>query len=472
MNATLPTARTDARRALLLVLGCAIVAWLLFVAASYIDVLAQGTASRFAEEPTPSAPEIARYVYFASVAVFGLGSLIALRRTTQLRAADATTTLARPVQLLAGTTLIIAAAISTITCIFLFFDGFLGGPADTSPLTQVVNLYVPIVLHTALVVTLVLAGFVFTPSPAPVLHSAPTPHAAKHPAAENPAAQHLAPDESPGGSDPESQRSTALAFAVPVVTAAAAFIAGLIAADLMGTATQVWLWTVVLAVVGAGIVAGTRLAQRALAQQSTGQPSRAATIGAKNLNFVLSIVLAGSAAVMSLGYGASAVDSLSSTPWLSASVSSTAQDGSDGQSWSVNGSDLGADSTFSATLQPGDVELGSASADRDGWIDMMGDLPSQHAAGEYQVEVHGVARDGRAVSVSVPFTITDDGSIANEANADSSADLTTQVSAVSAGWVFSDLLPAGLLLVIASAVVFLTVTTRARAERPSARRIE
>ncbi|WP_017792295.1 hypothetical protein [Leucobacter salsicius] len=466
--------RSIARRSLLLVLGAAVVAWLLFVAGVYVDMLPRGAADAYATDAESRSPEFSRYFMFAAVAVLGLGSLIALRRTSGLRARGAQSALVRPVQLFAGGTLIVAASISASICMVLFFDGFLGGSGAASPLTQTVDLYVPIVLHTALVVTLVLAGFVFVPRGGPVPTATPATVApsaqelAQSPHSE--ALQHSTPVQhsTPLPHSPESlqaQRSAARGFAVPLVTASAALIAGLIVADLTGSATQVWLWTLVLAVIGGGIVAGTISAARALAQQSHSQRPRGAAVGAKNLNFVLSIVLVGSAAILALGYGSSAVNALTSSPWLSVGVfESGPGNGVDGEplTWTASGGDLELGTSITVTMQPADIELDTVAVGRDGWGDISGTLPAEDEPGDYVIEAHALTEDGRELKASASFGRNADGVFMSGESADAYVTAPALVSPISAHWVFSDLLPAGLLLLIAAAVTGLSITARAR----------
>ena len=466
MTNTLVSGRAAARGTLLLVLGCAVAAWLLFVAATYIDLIRAGEPVAYTSDAATESVSLVPIVFFAAVAVLGFGALTGLRRMTQLSAAQAEalneseadadavgaplTALARPVRLFSGTTLIVATAISAFTCVGLFFSGFFGGQTSSSPLVQTVNLYLPIVLHTALVVTLVLAGFVFTPRSGPRRAANVSSVAAR-----------------PVEGDP--QRTAALGFAIPVVTAAAALIAGLIAADLTGSATQVWLWTIVLAVIGAGIVAGTRASQHAISQQPDPLHPRGAAVGAKNLNFVLSIVLVAAAGVMSLGYGSSAVGSLRSSPWVSAGVYGDTST-SDDIEWSVSGSDLLAGSTLTARLSPSGTELATNTVDRDGWGNAAGQLEVQSEPGNYSIDVKAVSRDGREVTASTPFTITDRGQLKEDASSDSYTDVPSVLSPVTARWVFADLVPAGLLLIIAAATTVLTVTQRAREYgRPAAK---
>lgn len=450
--------RIIACRSLLLVLGAAVVAWLLYVAAVYVDMLTQGAAATYTTELKQGPPEFSRYLMFAAVATLGLGSLLALRRTSGLRAHGAESALVRPVQLFAGGALIVAAAISASICMVLFFDGFLGGSGAVSPLTQTVDLYVPIVLHTALVVTLILAGFVFVPrgGSAPAAKSAETaPEAPEAPEVPEPA---------------QEQRSAARGFAIPLVTASAALIAGLIVADIIGSATQVWLWTLVLAVIGGGIVAGTISAARALAQQSHSQRPRGAAVGAKNLNFVLSIVLVGSATVLALGYGSSAVNALSSSPWLSVSVYEAGPgDGTteDHLTWTAGGGELKLGTSITVTMQPANIELDTMAVGRDGWGDASGTLPAEDSPGDYVLEAHALTDDGRELTASASFSRDADGKFVSGSPTDGYSNAPTLVSNISAPWVFSDLLPAGLLLLIATTVTGLSITARAR-ERQAA----
>lgn len=459
-------ARAAARRALLLVLTSAVAAWALFVVGSCISLLISRPTDASFGYIAPGSIEYPRLVYVAAVAVFGIGSLIALRRAARLRAAGASTALARPVQRLASTSIIIAAAISTIVCISLFFSGFLAGDSETRALTQSVNLYLPIVLHTALVVTLMLAGFVFTPrgradggdsnSNSAVAASDSTAAAAEVVASAEPSE--------------DAQRATALGFAVPLITAAAALIAGLIVADVIGSATPAWLWTIVLAVIGAGIVMGTRMSRRALEQQRTDRP-RGPAVGARNLNFVFSIVLVSSATFLSFGYGVAAVNALQASPWLSVNVFSGVKDsGSDSASatWSVNGSDLSAGSDVLAVFLPGSIVPAQVTADHNGWVTAEGPLPSTLAAGDYQFKALGTARDGREIEAVATFTVSVDGNVEESDGSYGYSDIPPQIIAPSARWVFAELVPAGFMLLIATLVVGLTITTRAREQVPAA----
>lgn len=463
MEITQRTSRIVARRSLLLVLGAAIVAWILFVAGIYVDTLLRGAVSTSSTTLEPRSPEYSRYLMFAAVASLGIASLLALRRTSGLRAHGAQSALVRPVQLFAGGALIVAAVISAGTCMVLFFDGFLGSSGTTTPLAQTVDLYLPIVLHTALVVTLVLAGFVFVP------RDAPAPGTQQAQRLEQPEPNAFPAPRVPLPTTPQTQRSAALGFAVPVVTASVALIAGLIAADLTGSATQVWLWTLVLAVVGGGIVAGTRHAGRALAQLPPSTKPRGAAVGAKNLNFVLTIVFVGSSALLALGYGGSAVNALTSSPWLSVGAYESGPGSAPSESlltWTANGSDLKPGSAITVTMQPAGLELDTIEVNRDGWGDLSGSLPAKDEPGDYALEAHAVAKDGRELVAAASFSRNTEGAFVGGDATDAYTDAPSQVSPITAHWLFSDLLPAGLLLLIAAAVAGLTITARARDRGP------
>ncbi|MFC7766880.1 hypothetical protein [Leucobacter soli] len=313
-------------RCLALILGSAALAWLLFVAGQYVRLVEVSGPSQY--DLQPERVTLAQYFYVAAVVVLGLGALFAKRRLAGLGAVSADrSTLVGPVSSFSGLVLIVASAIAVWAVLVLFLGGFFGVTegGDPAPVARIVNLYVPIVLYTALVVTLILLGFVFPPprakhapsadsgttaAPAATPAAAPAesiPPTGAHAAGTVAADAQAATDAQHG----DGQRAVALAFATPIIAAAVALVLGLIVYDVTRTALEVWIWVVILVIIAFGVLVGTRLARRGADERGAQAPIVA---GATTLNFVLVIVFAIAAAGMSLGYAASAVSSLNVSP--------------------------------------------------------------------------------------------------------------------------------------------------------------
>lgn len=461
-------AMSAARWAILLILFSAVLGWILFEIAIFVDVLVDTSAAALNPDSADSlygleAVQVFRpskYILFAAIAVFAVGALMAQKSLLRLRVNSGDSiSLAKAGHEFANTALIISLAIAAWAALAVFLDSFFAtSNADVNVSLRLLNTYLPIVLYTVLVVTVILTAFVFRARRVP-----------------SPATQTELPsqvEDEPRG----AQRNVGLSFAIPIVAVAIALIFGLIVFDLTQTAIQVWIWVIIQSVIAAGIISGTVLAQRAITsfRNVPAKPS-GASIGAKNLNFVLSVIFAAVLSLMSLGYGVSAIEQLRVSPGLTLSVYSNqakvAPMPSDGLILDelfimVNGTDLQRNSAVSVTISDAhsasEVDVIAESADRDGnfWAEEPFDTSLE--AGEYVLSLNAVSADGSILERSLPFIVTEERTSTWPDGVDtySQDPQGTKVLPISLSWVLSDLLPALLLLILAATVIYRTLRTR------------
>ena len=226
------------------------------------------------------------YLYLLGIALFSLGAFIglSLARTERARSESED-----PLTLAAyrfGTlSVIIALAGGAVFAIGNFLTA-LGSRAEESLAARIGGVYLPIVLATGLVVTLLLVSFV---------RRSPEP------------------DESALEDDSRTLRQKALGwgYALPILAAAIAIIFGLIVYDITGTSLEGWVWVIIQVIIASGIILGTRYARRARAEKPPEpRPRTAWASGAWNLNFVLSIVFGAVVSIMAFVFGAEAFDQL------------------------------------------------------------------------------------------------------------------------------------------------------------------
>jgi heme/copper-type cytochrome/quinol oxidase subunit 2 len=158
------------------------------------------------------------------------------------------------------------------------------GSREENLLLRLADVYVPILLATALVVYILLRAFVFRKQ---VIKGA----------------------KKEGMS--ESEKALGLGYAVPIVFTAIAIIFGLVVYDVTRTDLQVWVWVVIQVIIAVGILLGTRFSSKARsAKAAAPRPKQTLAAGAANLNFVLSIVYGAVVSIMSFAFGATAIDKL------------------------------------------------------------------------------------------------------------------------------------------------------------------
>lgn len=460
--------------AIWLILVSALVGWILFEFAVYSDLLvdsALAEASQSSVAPFgPDAVQVFRpskYLLFTAIAVFGIGALIAQKRLIHIRAQkDNRIDLSRAGNEFANTAVIIALALAVWAALSVFLESFFEhGNAEVSVSLRLFNTYLPIILYTILVVSVLLSAFVFRQR--------------VEPQKSEPALRPAEVKEAPVLDEPANvQRTIGLAFAIPIVAVAVALIFGLIVFDLTQTAIQVWIWVIIQIGIGGGIIAGTLFAQKAIApyREHDVKPV-GASIGAKNLNFVLSIIFAAVLSLMSLIYGLAAIEQLRVAPGLSMSVYSNQakevvnpEDELDLDQLFLlaNGSDLRRNSAVTITLQSDadsvaePTQLVVGDADREGtyWVEQP--ISASLGEGKYTLSISAMSADGVQLEQQLTFVVTDHRTSMWPEGTDTYAQdgQNVRVMPISIGWILSDLLPALLLLVLSTTSIYVTLRIR------------
>lgn len=282
-----------AKKAIALPLVGLVVAWLLVGLAQYFDILQNDAMTRgvVTYSPGVEAPEYVHasvYLFLAAITLFSLTALLGQSWAIKARIENGEENhLARAAQRFATLTIVIGLAFGAVYAIGNFMSAFnrFGGSADNL-LIRIFDVYLPIVLATAVVVFVILRGFVFRQD----LHE-------------------IKDDSKRGLSD--AQKALGLGYAVPILATAAAIIFGLVVFDVTRTQLQVWIWVIIQLIVASGIIAGTRFASKAkAAKPSQPKPRTALAAGAASLNFVLSIVFGGVVTIMSFAYLSTAISKL------------------------------------------------------------------------------------------------------------------------------------------------------------------
>src|SRR5699024_3515984 len=170
-------------------------------------------------------------------------------------------------------TLIVTLTLSAFAVVTIFTGGFFTSTSSPSTLHRTLDVYLPIVFHTALIVWIILRGFVFHSTPGPA-HSRAT----------------VTPRSEPGTRGPHA---TAAAYTFPIIAVAVSLLTGLIVYDLTHTTLETWVWVLIATILAIGIVVGTRNANRAELPK-----------GSRGFNSVLTIVFTAVATLMSLTFGA------------------------------------------------------------------------------------------------------------------------------------------------------------------------
>jgi MFS family permease len=171
-----------------------------------------------------------------------------------------------------------------------FMGSFNSSNERNTVLDNLIWVYLPIILASGLVVFVLLRAFVFQRD-----------------------ADHVKGEERPKMSP--QKKALALGYAIPILTTAFAIILGLAIYQTTRTNLQIWVWVIIIAIVGYGVVMGTRFAAKAKsARQAPPKPKTALAAGAANLNFVLSIVFGGVVSIMAFVFGNEAMSKLQVWP--------------------------------------------------------------------------------------------------------------------------------------------------------------
>ena len=276
-----------AKRSIISPLVGLVVGWALFMFAFYANLFVVPVFD--SQGYWVSEPELVRpstYLFLAGVVVFGLASLYGQRLALRARElAGPEHLLARAAHRFTTLTVIIGLVGGAIYAIGNFLGAFNAyGDRRENLLVRLFDVYVPILLATALVVYILLRAFVFRKA---------TVKGSKK--------QKMS----------ESEKALGLGYAVPIIFTAIAIIFGLVVYDVTRTDLQVWVWVVIQVIIGSGVLLGTRFSRRAKAAKAAAPRPRATlAAGAANLNFVLSIIFGAVVSIMAFAFGGSAVDKL------------------------------------------------------------------------------------------------------------------------------------------------------------------
>jgi heme/copper-type cytochrome/quinol oxidase subunit 2 len=275
-------------RAVALPLAGAVITWWAFMVAQLIDIFTPQQQYDTNGMPIGDAvlhPSI--YVFFAGILAVALCSLVGQSWAIKARAAsDANSALARSAHRFANLMVILSLAAGVIFVFGTFMGAFNSYSGRSENLMErLLDVYLPILLGTAMVVWVLLRAFVLR--------------------------EHGRNDDGTKARMSERQKALTLGYVVPILATAFAIIFGLIVYDITRTTLQVWVWVIIVLIVAFGVVAGTRFAAKAKsAKAEAPKPRTALAEGAAVLNFVLSIVYGGVVGIMAFTYGSSAVQKL------------------------------------------------------------------------------------------------------------------------------------------------------------------
>jgi len=262
--------------------------WLLFMVAIYVGINQPDTY--YTDQGGVIYPEPfiqwQAYIYLLAIALFALVSQHSLVQAVQLRNTD-DTSLARAAHRFNNLGVILSLLAGAIFAI----GNFLGAwnsydPRDEPVWIRLLNVYVPIILATGLVVYVILSAFVFRKD-APNI-----------------------PEDEKDEERAALQRAVGLAYAAPIIGTAIAIIFGLVVYDVTKTTLDTWIWVVIQAIIAISIIIGTRFAAKAKMAKPLPPRERRSGVAAVNLNFVLSIVFGAVVLVMAFTLGAEGVNNL------------------------------------------------------------------------------------------------------------------------------------------------------------------
>ena len=262
------------------------IAWLGMILANYAqlheatDYTSTGTLLRGIDSLTKPST----YIFLIALAGFALFSGLAYRMADHQVVKKTKGSL--PVFRFASVAVIVALVSLAIFAISAFFASFnVYGPTKGIG-DQLLGVYLPIVLAAAMCVVLLLSATVYRKSEAKV--------------------------EEVSKEQKRAKREAALAFVYPIVGTTIALIIGLAVYSARRENPQVWIWVLILAIVGGSIAMGTIYAartksntpkSRAVAPKKTGS-------AALSLNFVLVVIFVVVVTLMSFTFGIAAIQEL------------------------------------------------------------------------------------------------------------------------------------------------------------------
>lgn len=264
-----------------------VVSWTLFLSATYADLFVYPIFdSQGMYQGEAQLVRISTYLILIALVVFGLLSLRGQQLALHARElAGLEAPLPRAAHRFTNLTVVISLAGGSVYAIGNFLNAFTGfGQDNVNLLVRLLDVYLPIVLATALVIYILLRAFVFRKKYA---------------------------KESKKEGLSESEKALGLGYAIPILFTAVAIIFGLVVYDITRTDLQIWVWVIIQVIVALGILLGTRFSSRAkTAKAAPPRVRQTLAAGASNLNFVLSIVFGATVSIMSFAFGTAAIEAL------------------------------------------------------------------------------------------------------------------------------------------------------------------
>lgn len=108
----------------------------------------------------------------------------------------------------------------------------------------------------------------------------------------------------------KARQAISYGYALPIIGTTIAIVLGLFVRDFTHTELTTWIWVLIQAIVGTGLVFGTWYSNLADGYRSKSGNKIGATEGARGMNFVLSIIWSVAVTIMAFSLGAAAVDKL------------------------------------------------------------------------------------------------------------------------------------------------------------------
>ena len=262
------------------------VAWVATVLATYLDL---GINQYYGNVPFVEVRP-STYVVLAGLVIGSLLALWGFKRADAAHAKDDKTPLIRAEYRFTALLIILGMVFLAIFAINTFMGSFTMYSPQPTVLGRIFGVYLPIVLAAGAVVFVLLQATLY---------------------------RKTSPVEGVEGKGlSETQKALAIGYAVPIIGTALAIIIGLVVYDTQNQRLETWAWVVIQLIIGGSIFLGTRSAAKARSAKPVVKPPRVAgAAGAVTLNYVLSLVFAGTVSIMSFGFATTAVNQLLTYPY-------------------------------------------------------------------------------------------------------------------------------------------------------------
>ena len=435
-----------ARRAILIVLASVFVSWLFVIAAAYTDLFVNPVFEDGVYIGQDPPVQASTYLLFGAVAVVAIAVIFSQRLAIAARldqGPDAR--LPRAVHRFTTLTIVVTLGVATVFGFIVFTSSFPGGGEEAGVSLRLWTTYLPIILYTAVIVAVLLVGFVFRKDSLPRTVTGS-----------------MASVGEEKGDAHADNRALGAAYAVPIVAGAIALIFGLIVYDVTGTRLETWIWVIIHVILATGIIAGTIFAERAIRGDVDPISSRTRiTRSSRILNFVLSIVFIAVTLGMGYGMGSSAISGLRIAPQLWVEVFPGASENVGDVIVSVNAYDLSPGTPVTVTIEPSETVLISGEVEQFREFFGQENLPSDLEPGDYSVEALATGFGGDDITRSVRFSVTDDGLVELKSLMGGGwVEPEGTVISPTWSWGLRDMLPTLVIFLIGLTTTYVTLTRR------------